>query len=213
MNATSEPPARTNPRILVVDLETTGLSADDCSILEIGAVWLCGGLEGHDEFSTGCRMWDGARVEPRALEINGCSESRCTNSSLQTESEAVDSFFTWLLCSMMNDVTPVMLAGLNPSFDRAFLRAAWRRAVSRCEFPFKHRVLDLHSLAVLHAFTRGEIVPSRGFYTDEIYALLGMEPEPRPHKAIVGARYEAHALRLLMPELLTDNREEFPCAQ
>lgn len=187
---------RAEPFILVCDIETTGLDAKRCSMLQIGAVWLTG-AEGEIELN--CRAWDGAELQLKALERNGCSEARCTNPALMKESEALIQFFKWIKTFVQGDDAPFMLAGLNPTFDRSFLLQAWGRAgLKFCDFPIKHRVFDLHSLAVEFAIKAGEIVPSRGFYTDEIYALLDMPEEPKPHSAITGARMECDALHKLL---------------
>lgn len=193
---------RTDPRILVVDLETTGLNAERHSIVQVGAVWISG-AEG--EFSMDCRMHDAAAWTEEAAAVNGLSEARCTDPKLPTESEAIAELLRWIheSAGMAGDPSPVMLAGLNPSFDRAFIHACLKRSGAANQRPFPHRVLDLHTLAVCYAIARGEPVPSRGYYTDEIYALLDLPPEPRPHCAIVGARREAEAMRMLLgiPEI------------
>lgn len=190
---------RTEPRILVVDLETTGLDARKHSILQIGAVWLTGG---EGEFSLNCRRAADTLIDPKAMEINGLSPERADDPSLPEEGEAVKQFLTWL------GPLPCILAGLNPSFDRAFLQEAQYRKTftSQAVRRFPHRVLDLHSLAVSYALAKGDPIPSRGYYTDEIYAVLGLPPEPKPHVTITGARREAEALRMLMgiPELSDD---------
>ena len=185
------------PLILVVDLETTSLDSKRGSILQIGAVWLMG-TEGEITFD--CRMWEGAEIQPKALERNGCTEARCMNPALMTESEALVQFFKWIKATSSSDgEVSFMLAGLNPFFDRGFLLQAWVRAgMSKATFPIRHRLLDLHSMAVEHALKIGEPVPSRGFYTDEIYALLDMPPEPKPHTALTGARMEADAIHQLL---------------
>jgi DNA polymerase III epsilon subunit-like protein len=187
----SPDPTRILPRILVVDLETTGLNADRHGILQIGAVWLTGG---EGEFSIDCRMWDDGSIDDKALAFNGCSRERCMDKKMISEGEAVIRFLTWA------GDEPFMLAGNNPSFDRSFLNAAFKRGIGETQnIPnLKHRVLDLHTLAVSYALAKGELVPSRGLYTDEIYAILDLPPEPRPHIAITGARKEAEALRMLM---------------
>ena len=191
--------SRTTPKILVVDLETTGLESTKHSIVEFGAVWLTG-EEG--EFHMDCRIWRGAHLDPRALGVNGLSPDRCQNPALPDESDAILEFLQWL------GPQPVMLAGLNPSFDRNFLHAAMRRASNGAMVAsgdlFPHRTLDLHTLAVSYAIAKGDPIPSRGFYTDEIYAILDLPPEPKPHRALVGARREAEALRILLglPEFM-----------
>lgn len=189
MNAPSARP----PRILVVDLETTGLDAKVCSILQIGAVWLSGEV---GEFSLGCHEWPGAKVEDRAMEINGLRH-HLGNTELSSEAEAVAALLDW------TGPEECMLAGLNPSFDRAFLQEAQYRGKFNVVRRFPHRVIDLHTLTVSYAIARGDLLPNRGLYTDEIYAVLDMPPEPKPHVALTGVRMEAEALRMLMslPEL------------
>lgn len=194
---------RTEPRILVVDLETTGLNARVHSIHQIGAVWLTGGV---GEFSMDCRIWPGAAIDPEALSISGRTLEQITDPSLPLEGDAVKALLDWadVECGPGGKLL-MLLAGLNPSFDRAFLHEAQLRPSSPKVMArrFPHRVLDLHSLAISYAIGRGEPVPSRGYSTDEIYSVLDMQPEPRPHVAIVGARMEAEALRVLLglPEL------------
>jgi DNA polymerase III epsilon subunit-like protein len=174
-------------RILVVDLETTGLDPVRHSIVEIGAVWLSGRV---GSFEQRCRVWDGAALDAGALRVNGLDAAACGDKSLPPEAEALVDFLLW---SKASADYPVMLAGLNPNFDLGFLRAAASRAGISCDRAFRHRVLDLHSLAVGYALRAGLPVPSRGLYTDEIYALLDLEAEPKPHRALTGARKEAEA--------------------
>lgn len=196
MNLPAYSSERTEPFILVVDLETTGTDANKNSILQFGAVWISGS-EGEIELD--CRIWDGAEIVARALEVNGCSDARCRNPSLMTESEALQQFFTWIFMHTGASDQPFILAGLNPSFDRSFLLKAWIRAgLSIRAFPIPHRTIDLHSLTVSYALATDCIIPSRGLYTDEIYAVLDMPPEPKPHTAITGARMEADALHKLL---------------
>lgn len=188
---------RSDPFILVVDLETTGTDARRHSIIQFGAVWLSG-AEGEIEID--CRAFDGAELHPKALEVNGASEARCLNPMLMTESEAVEQFFAWIKMSTGDDDQPFILAGLNPSMDRAFLMQAWLRAkLPIRRFPIPHRTIDLHTLAITLALGTDSIVPSRGLYTDEMYAVLDLPPEPKPHTALTGARREADALHRLMP--------------
>ncbi len=190
------------PQILVVDVETTGTQAHLHGIVEIGAVWLSGPCEGS-EFMVRCLPRAGARINPEAIAINGCDwlESR----DVFSEADAIDCFLDWVKVE-----TPVVLAGMNPYFDLQFLRAAfdysWEQQPHlKPKFPFPHRTLDLHSLAVSYALARGVQIPEKGFYTDAILELLGLPPEPKPHRAIQGARAEAEALRILLglPNVLT----------
>ena len=182
------------PRILCVDVETTGLISERHSILQIGAVWLTGE---PGEFALDCRAWDGAELDPKALEINGCSPERCFDHDYPSETDAVMTFARWTGLLLDAGPQPVMLAGMTPSYDRGFIHSALRRA-GRRGLLFPHRVIDLHTLAVQYAMSQCKPVPPRGYYTDEIYALLDLPAEPRPHVALTGARRQAEALHKLL---------------
>ena len=171
--------------LVVVDVETTGLDPLLCSLLSIGAVVPATG----DEFYAECRVWAGARIERRALEVNGCTHERCVDPALPSPAEIVRQFITWCHTRGLG-----VLAGMNPRFDREFLAAMAPDA----RLPFSHRTVDLHTLAYAMAARRGLLVPASGFHTDAIYALLDLPPEPQPHNALTGARREAEALGLLI---------------
>ncbi|WP_157210803.1 exonuclease domain-containing protein [Verrucomicrobium spinosum] len=178
------------PRILVGDIETTGLDERRHSILKIGLTWMTGGV---GQFSIQCRMWEGAEWDARAAEVHGISFKEANDPALPTEHDAVSNAFDWI------GQEKFIFAGLNPHMDRRFLNyARIRPGFQRGVLPdIGHRMIDLHSLAVPFALASGAAVPPRGFNTDEIYSLLGMPPEPRPHDAITGALMEAEAFRIL----------------
>jgi hypothetical protein len=188
-----------HPPILVVDLETTALDEQRGAILQIGAVWLSGGPEDPEleEFSIDCRAHESALIEPKALEVNGCSLARCHNPTLPDEYEALALFAAWII-QCVGASTKVILAGLNPGFDLRWLNAIRLQACYPIDLPFPHRTIDLHTLAISYAIASEKPIPDRGFCTDEIYSLLDLPPEPRPHLAIQGARAEAAALRILL---------------
>lgn len=188
-----------SPSVLVVDVETSALDEQRGSILQIGAVWLIGGPEDPDlhEFEIDCRARDSALIEDKALEVNGCTLARCHNPSLPDECQSLALFADWIV-QCVGPGTKVILAGLNPAFDLRWLTACQQRAQFPIRLPFPHRTIDLHTLAISYALAAESHIPRRGFYTDEIYALLDLPPEPKPHRALVGARAEAEALRILM---------------
>lgn len=183
------------PRILVVDVETTGLDERICAIIEIGAQWLTTARAG-EEFSVRCRPFEGAYIDPEAMAINGADWM--DDPTVASEAAAIDAFLDWA------GEGDIILAGMNPRYDLEMLRAAHHRAVTGLPpmahppFPFPHRTVDLHTLAVTWAMAAGEVVPERGLHTDLILTLLGLPEEPKPHRALNGARAEAEALRVLM---------------
>lgn len=191
---TSNDDGRAMPRILVVEVETTSLNAETGSILEIGATWLLGDGGEDQHFFIRCRPWEGSYWDEESERVHGITLAEANDPSRPTEDEAVREFVAWI------GQLPVMMAGLNPSHDRAFIHAALRRSPETLSTVkiFPHRCIDLHTLAISYAVASAAPLPTRGLYTDEIYELLGMEPEPKPHRANSGALWEAIALRMLM---------------
>lgn len=175
---------------VVVDLETTGLHPEQCSILSIGAVVPATG----EEFYAECRARDHARVEPDALRLNGCTFERVHDARLSPPAEIVKRFAAWCDARGLR-----LLGGMNPRFDLDFLKAEWNRE-QQGWFPLTHRTVDLHTLGWarglrLH-FPGG--LPGSGLATDAIYASFGLPTEPMPHNALTGARCEAVAFKLLL---------------
>jgi DNA polymerase III epsilon subunit-like protein len=182
--------------VVVVDVETTGIDPDRCAILEIGAV----ALVSDEEFSMSCSVPFGVRIEKRALEVNGVPYEGIYDRPFPPDWKCVVEFDAWC-----RDRALSLLAGMNPSFDLNFLKAAGKRVIrSEQGEPFMpmpafpHRTLDMHTLAVTWAVQHGVSVPERGFYSDAVYELLGLPPEPRPHRAIEGALWEAAAFRVML---------------
>lgn len=184
-----KPVARGEPWPLpfpVVDLELTGLDPERHGILSIGAWWERSGHYGK-HFYVECRPWRGAAYDPAAMVVNG-QDRRQVETRETSEEEAVLRFLSWM-------GGPAAIGGMNPAAcDVPFLRAA----IGRLQRWLCHRTVDMHALAVGHAAREGLAVPARGFATDEIYELLGMAAEPRPHHALTGAKAEAIAIGKLL---------------
>ncbi len=185
-------------RIVVLDLETSGLDATRHAILEMGAVMLDGwSLERLDEFA--CEVcfpywleWDDG-----AEGVHGLSYAQATDLSRTPEHEAYRRLMAWLDRHRCGKC--LVMAGMNPGFDLAFLRAvASRCGPSALHKRISHRTLDLHSLAWSYAWRERPGMDRGSLHTDAIYELLGRKPEARPHRALEGARREAEALALLL---------------
>lgn len=179
-------------KILVLDSETSGTDASKHGILDIGAVW----LDGSGEFYSKIQLWHGAEWTQGAQEIHGVTETDARAITRPSERFVALQFLDWL------GVNPVIIAGMNPAFDRAFLRAWFGRCGLGNDFArlFPHRLVDMHSLAMAAAMRVDYLIPLRGMYTDEIYYFLDMPPELKPHQAIIGARMEAEAINKLIYE-------------
>lgn len=179
--------------ILVVDVETTGLDPVKCSVIEIGAV----GLTSSAEFTVECRMGDDAVWEEGAAKVHERTIDHCTNPVLPTEIEALELFLDW--CDQCMPAGRLILAGMNPQFDLGFLRAippaSYAPLARRLAKRFSHRTIDMHTLAVAEVMQIEANFDLKTLHTDGIYEMLEMDHEPKPHRAIVGARMEAQAIR------------------
>ncbi len=193
-------------RVVVVDLETSGLIPGTHAILEIGAV----PLDPHRLFTFEAHVrrewwqeWD-----PKAVEIHGLDKERAMNHRDRvTDAVAVEDFMDWLDDIFLAGIEGrAVLAGMNPRFDREFLAQVAARLDLGARFDglVSHRTIDLHTLAVSAFWRNLDYEPAlfpRGLdsiNTDAIYGLLGMGPEPKPHRALEGARREAAAIRSLL---------------
>jgi DNA polymerase III epsilon subunit-like protein len=199
-------------KILIVDVETGGLNERESPLLEIGV----SDLETGRALSVGVRVpfaglalflsrwwpWMAKRfglwLDPRAMAIN----ERDPRAGA-TSNEAIEEVMRFLTATsdgfgMRSSDVFLILAGMNPNFDLRFLRAAWKK--SPFQFPFAHRTLDMHSLALARLVSeRGAVTESVfGLKTDAIYEMLEMEPEPKPHSAINGVRMERLAFLKLL---------------
>lgn len=192
--------------MLVVDIEASGLSAHNCSILSIGALDL-----DHPEnrFYGECRVWDGAHVSDEALEVNGFTKEQTIDPSKKTEAELITEFLEW--SQHLSDRT---ITGQNPSFDRDFLREAAERA--GLSWDLAHRTIDTHSLAYMHVIKRGLPAPldpqhrRSNLDLDAILNYCGIPDEPTPHNALTGAMSHAEvASRLLFGRKLLPEFNEY----
>ncbi len=191
--------------MIVLDVETTGTNPDVHSIVSIGAVDFNNPTE---QFYKECRIWDGARVEQEALAVNGYSEADIKDPAKLSEREAVESFFVWL-----EGKENITIAGHNPLFDIGFIQAASAR--NQIDFPLAQRSIDQHTLAFAHMTARGITPPTRNrksdLNSDKVMEYVGIPTEPKPHKAINGAIWEAEAIsRLLLDRNLLPQFSSYP---
>lgn len=171
--------------LVIVDVETTWVKAEESSIVSIGAV----NAADHTQVFYGlCRIWAGAEVDQKALKVNGMSYDDITNPDRQTETELIREFIMWL------PDNPIMIAH-NASFDRDFVAAAAKRAGGVS--PFGIRTIDIHSIVAVHLLQKGKELPKR-LSLDMCLKEMGLPPEPKPHNALVGARCEAQLFDMIV---------------
>lgn len=175
--------------MIVLDVESTGLSPLKHSIVSLGALDL---NEPTNQFYDECRVWDGADIVDDALAINGFSREEVTDTARKSEAELITAFVSWACDRPHNR----MLAAQNPSFDLEFVQAACARAGIEC--PFGKRTIDVHSLVWLHMSERGIAPPTdkqrSSINLDFALRYCGVPEEPKPHNALTGALCHAEVI-------------------
>jgi DNA polymerase III epsilon subunit-like protein len=185
--------------MIVTDIETTGTNSEKHSIVSIGAIDM---NSPERTFYAECKIWEGAHIEEKALEINDMTLEDATDQSRKTEAEIVADFLSWAMDSVDHTI-----AAHNPVFDLSFLEEAAGRA--KINFPLARRSIDQHSVAVTHMLLNNVAVPIEkgrtAINSDFIMKYVGIPAEPRPHNALNGALWEAEALsRMLFNKNLLD---------
>lgn len=166
--------------MIVLDIETSGVSAIKNSMLSLGAVKYDTG----EEFYAECRITAGRVVEPIALEINGFTLEEIQADGKASDVDIYERFKHWAAGDKL-------LAGHNVGhFDIIFLEEIHERLYgANVKFPFSYRTVDLHSIAYARF---GESLTH-----EQICLKLGLMPEPKPHNALQGARSERAAFQML----------------
>jgi DNA polymerase III epsilon subunit-like protein len=178
--------------MIVLDVETTGTNPHKHSLVSIGAVDF---VKSDNQFYEECVIWDGAHVDPVALDINGMSEQQIRDEMKQSEENLVRNFLSWL-----DNAEDRVIAGQNVTMDTAFVREAASRAGFTA--PLSYRTIDLHSIAYFHMIRRNITPPLLNKKTDldsdKIMRYVGIPTEPKPHNGLNGAIWEAEAFSRLM---------------
>jgi DNA polymerase-3 subunit epsilon len=191
--------------MIVLDTETTGLDPRQHSLLSIGAIDFD---NPENEFYGECRAFDGAEIDSTALAINGFTEGEARGVDVQTDGELLQAFIRWT--ATVGDST---LAGMNPAFDISFLQATAKR--TSIEFPFSHRLVDLHSIAYAHMLGKGIEPPhtnaSSALNTEKIFTYVGLPGRDKAHNAHEDAILEAEALsRLIYGRVFIEDLSAYP---
>jgi DNA polymerase-3 subunit epsilon len=204
--------------MISLDVESSGLDSKTCSILSLGAIDTD---NPSNQFYDECRVWDGAEINDKALEVNGFTREEITASkealeqgiAKKTEAELIRDFVAWATDRLGNRT----LLAQNVPFDLGFVQQACKRA--GIESPFAHRALDLHTLCWMHMTMRqGEtgIEPPTAKHRTAIdltYVLqyCGLPEEPKPHNALTGALCHAEAFsRMAYTRSIVDEFSIFP---
>ena len=161
--------------VAITDTESTGLDRNQHVIIEIGLVLVDQRtLEVLDEFETKIKPTpeEVARASPRALEVNGYNDEEWKGApSLK-----------WAMGEYARRVPGAMFAAHNACRDWGFMENAFN--VTGVEDPLDYHRIDLFSVA----FEKLRHSGLRNFNLHILAAHLGIPEEPKPHRAINGAR-------------------------
>jgi DNA polymerase III epsilon subunit-like protein len=129
-------------KMIVVDIETSGLNPDKCGIWQIGAIDL---MNPNNSFLGESRIDEDDLIEDDALVVTGKTRRELKDSLKKSQEQLLIDFFNWV-----EKVEIKNLLCQNPQFDISFIRKkAERYGLS---LPFYHRVFDLHSISQLRYF-------------------------------------------------------------
>lgn len=190
--------------MIVLDVETTGLDPRRHSIVEVGAIdFDCPG----NYFNERCQIWDGAEIDFNALYINGLTRDEIQDKAILNQKELISRFSSW-----MNNIEDKTIAGQNVDFDMEFLNESSRRC--GLNFTPGKRKVDQHSIVYAHFLKRNIKPPLKDGFSDLnsdlIMNYVGLPSEPKPHRAINGAKFEAEALsRLLFGRMMFEEFRKF----
>jgi len=117
---------------VVVDVETGGFNAQTDALLEIAAVLIeiqhDGTMKPGESYRYHVEPFEGANIEPAALEVNGIDPTHPLRLALP-EKEALQRIFKQIRQAVRdNDCTRAVLVGHNSFFDLGFVNAASDRA-------------------------------------------------------------------------------------
>ena len=178
--------------MIIIDVETTGMDYSKHSIIDIGAIDF---HQPSNQFQQECRMWSGAEIDPKALKINGFTIKDIISKDKLSLKETIRIFLQWT-----QQIENRTIAGQNPDFDLGFLKATAKRYGYRLNLG--HRKIDQHSLVYANHLSRGISPPLEGnvsnLNSDYIMQYVGLPLEPKPHKALNGAKWEAEAFSRLI---------------
>jgi DNA polymerase III epsilon subunit-like protein len=173
-------------KILVFDVETTGLDPARNAIVEIGAVLLDERLQIIDEFSRLVSPWEGAVIVQESMAVHKIKPESLKNA------ESVSTVITEFHERYGSVQLLPWLAGWNAWFDVAFLQSHYGRA--GIAWPFSFHFLDVQSLVLFFSRFRGASLNAT------IRNLFG---KIQSHRALDDARYTARILEIMGREHLS----------
>lgn len=167
--------------MIVFDIETSGTDPLIHGMLSLGAVDYDTGATFYGE----CRLETHQKWDEFALKWNGFKVEELYSKDKQSHVQLYQKFASWALFRSS------MLAGQHVgSFDVQFLKKVHSKQKKIKEFPFQFKYVDLHSVALA--------ILGKSLGMAQICKELGIEPEPSPHNALLGAQKEYECFKILL---------------
>lgn len=163
-------------RMIVVDIETTGMEPKKNSILSIGALDF---ENPENTFYGECRSDDGAEVSNIALKINGFTKEEINDPKKPTSEHLLKDFVKW--AKKTKDRT---IAGDNIWFDVGFLEINFKK--HKLKWIFKKKYIELHEMSPL--------LTGLPWSLDAVLYMVGVPPRNRAHNALNDAELTAEAM-------------------
>ena len=192
--------------MIVLDIETSGLDAEQHGLLSIGAIDF---LHPSDSFYGECHVREGEKIDPQALEINGFTYDEAKDKTRQSTRDLLIAFNEWLESRSIK-----MIGGLHiAAFDVPFLNKKALQCGVRMRL--HKRSIDLHSIAYAKMQELRKVVPLTDGWsvmdTDFIHPFCGLPKQPTPQNALNGAKWEAESLsRLISGKGLLKSFSRYP---
>ncbi len=117
---------------VIIDVETAGFNAETDALLQVAAVTLKldnqNNFKIHSSESFNIRPFDGANIEPKALEFNSIKNPFDENRNLYSEKDALKALFQPIRQQVkLYGCSRAVMVAHNAHFDLTFINAACKR--------------------------------------------------------------------------------------
>jgi oligoribonuclease (3'-5' exoribonuclease) len=131
------------PKMVILDIETTGLDPIKNSMIELGAVITDENLTSITDMVTYVKLRENTVINKSAMEVNQINLNSQAYGLFAIDPRiAVFGFNSWVLSNCEGGKP--FVAGWNPSFDVSFMRSYYKEY--GLEWPFHYRMLDVQSI-------------------------------------------------------------------
>ena len=182
---------------LYLDTETAGIDPVKNGLVSIGLVTASG-----EEMYRECRLYNDQVAEPEALVINGYTEEQVRDPLKPLPHQIVQE-----VVDFAKKRNTMFLIGKNPEFDWKMLEYPYVSRLQDTEyngkkFPFSYRMLDVGGFGLMLWLALDMVVPPYGISSADLQKILKLDPEPKPHNALTGARYNKALLEAIVEAFL-----------